>query len=168
MEIGQLTDRELINLENNYVAKALTTGGRFSLAEVRLEKLRRLPSQLDTVALAKRIVELARQSPDGLTTYGELWKSFHPDAEWKGNATQQILANALGRVVAYCVSEGLPIVTVLVVRTGSRKLSEEAIDNIYEEAVSLGVNAGNSAEEFVAQQTQLAMRLVEFPEMDSD
>lgn len=163
MNIRELTDKQLTNLEKNYAAKGLTEGGPFSLAEVRIEKLRRLPTTIDTVALAKRIVELARQSEDGLVTYGELWHFFNPNQEWKGNATQQVLANALGRVVAYCVTRRLPIVTALVVRTGSRKLSPEAVANIYREAKELGVDTGPEPQLFVEEQCDAARKLTSFP-----
>ena len=67
------TDRQLNNLEKNYISAGKDSGGQFTLAEVKLEKLRRLPSHLDTVTVTRKIVELAKKSEDGLTTYGELW-----------------------------------------------------------------------------------------------
>lgn len=163
MSIQLLSDKQLDNLEANYIRMGVKIGGRYTLAEVRLEKLRRLPSPLDTVAVAQRIVELARASTDGLTTYGELWASFNPDKGWMGNATQQTVANALGRVVAYCISTGMPIVTTLVVRSGSRKLSEDAIMNIFNEAKELGLNTGADPQQFVQRQRAAAMALITFP-----
>lgn len=163
MSIQDLSAQQLNNLENNYLAKGVTVGGRYTLAEVRLEKLRRLPSTLDTVATAQRIIELANASDDGLTTYGELWASFNPDKPWKGNATQQIVGNALGRVTAYCITNKMPIITTLVVRSGSRTLSDEAIINITNEARGLGVETGSDPRVFVESQMAAAKALTQFP-----
>ncbi|GFM28601.1 hypothetical protein [Novosphingobium sp. PY1] len=162
-EISELSDKELTALENNYIEKRLESGGPYSLAEVRLEKMRRLPTTLDPVLVARKIVELAKGSSDHLTTYGDLWKSINPDQPWKGNATQQIVANALGRVIAYCVTNGLPILTTLVVRGSSRRLSDEAIGHICSEAKALGVAIGPDPKDFVEKQREAAIRLTEFP-----
>ena len=83
-DISSLSDKQLANLENNYRAKGLETGGPYSLAEVRLEKLRRMPTFLDTIAVARTIVELSQASEDNLTTFGELWKHLNPGQPWKG------------------------------------------------------------------------------------
>jgi len=163
-DITSWTDRQLNNLEKNYISAGKDAGGPFTLAEVKLEKLRRLPSQLDTLTVARKIVELAKQSEDGLTTYGELWTSINPDQEWKGNAAQQIVANALGRVIAYCVKNQLPILTVLVVQAGKRELSDKAVENICREASSLGVAVGSDPKAFVRDQRKAAINLTQFPD----
>jgi hypothetical protein len=163
-DIRSWTDKQLANLENNYLKKQAETGGPFSLAEVRLEILRRLPSPMDKVEVARKIVELAKATEDHLTTYGELWSSLNPDQDWKGNATQQIVANSLGQVIAYCVDNDMPILTTLVVRASNRQLSDEAVGHIYNESRSLGVQTGPDPKAFVANQRDLAIAWTEFPD----
>ncbi|AOL22595.1 hypothetical protein Ga0102493_111569 [Erythrobacter litoralis] len=162
-DISSLSDKQLTNLEKNYLANGVEVGGPYSLAEVRLESLRRTPSALDPVAVAKAIVELARASEDNLTTYGELWNRISPGQPWKGNATQKAVANALTRVVAYCVTHKMPIITVLVVRTDQRDLSELAVENICREAQELGVDTGPDPKAFIEAQRVAAMALADFP-----
>lgn len=166
-DISSLSDKQLANLENNYFAKGVETGDLYSLAEVRIEKLRRMPTTLDTVAVARTIVGLSKASDDNLTTYGELWKHLNPGQPWKGNATQQLVTNALARVLAYCVTHGMPIITVLVVRTGERRLSELAIQNIFREAQGLGVQTGPDADAFVFAQRTASIELASFPSTES-
>ena len=101
---------------------------------------------------AAMILELARESDDQVTTYGELWKSFRPDSPWLGNATQRIVCQSLAQVIAYCVRHKLPIVTTLVVNGGKRKLAAAAIQNIYQECKKLGVVTGSYPETFVEEQ----------------
>jgi len=55
MDIRSWTDAQLANLENNYLAKGAEVGGKFSLAEVRLEKLRRQPSTSIDLRNAKSV-----------------------------------------------------------------------------------------------------------------
>lgn len=162
--IRELTDKELQNIIANYARLGLETGGAYALAEAKLELLHRQPSPFPVVAVAKAIVEQAKKSGDRLTTYGELWQAFNPGKEWRGNADQQVIGKALGRVIAYCVSHGLPILTTLVVQKGPRKLSDKAIGHIFEEAKSLGVDTGPDPKAFVEQQREAAMALTKFPE----
>lgn len=157
--ISELSNEQLANFQRNYDAQGVQTGGLYSLAEIKLELLRRSPSNLDPRKVASRIIELARDSDDGLVTYGELWQDFHPGEVWRGNADQQVIGNALARVVAYCIDRGLPIVTVLVVQKSGRKLSDQAIDNIFNEARDLGVETGPSARKFVDRERERALKL---------
>ena len=151
-DIKDLDVKELVNIVSNYAKAGRETGGPYTLAEVKLEQLKRLSSPYDTIAVAKKIVEQAKQSEDGLTTYGDLWKAFNPGKEWRGNADQQIMAKTLGRVIAYCVGHGLPVLTTLVVQKGGRKLSDKAVIHIFNEAKALGVNTGLDAKAFVEAQ----------------
>src|ERR1700675_1560273 len=123
MSIESLTDDQLENFAANYRRNKRTQGGKYSLSEILLEQRRRSPSPFGTREVAAKILELARQSNDGFLTYGELWRSFRPDSPWSGHGTQQIVAQSLFRVIGYCVRHQLPIITVLVVRGTSRRLS---------------------------------------------
>ena len=154
MAIGELTASELTNLQSNYLRLGKIEGGKYSLAEVRLELLRRLPSPFGVRESAAKILELAQASSDGLLTYGEFWAAFRPNEPWKGNASVTIVGNALGRVAAYCVDNNLPILTALVVRTSNRRLSPEAISNIYNAAKEWGVEVGSDPAAFVSEQTE--------------
>jgi hypothetical protein len=133
MGIEDLTDDQFENFAENYRRNKRTEGGKYSLSEILLEQRRRSPSPFGTREVAAKIIELARQSEDGFLTYGELWRSFCPDLPWSGHGTQQIVAQSLYQVIGYCVQHHLPIITVLVVRGTSRRLSSEAVQNIYEE-----------------------------------
>ena len=104
---------------------------------------------------------MAKISSDGLVTYKQVWNEFKPDQAWQGNASQQQVANALGRVIAYCVDNQIPIVTTLVVRSDTRTHTDQAISHIYNEASSLGVDVGVDAQSFVNDQQHKARSLKE-------
>lgn len=159
MTIADLTAKELDNLEANYVRLGRTTGGKYSLHEARLEKLRRQPNPFGTRESFIKIIELAQSSTDGKLTYGDLWSAFRPDEKWNGQGTATIIKQALGRVAAYCIDHGLPIVTVLVVHSANRKLSAKAKENIFNAARDLGVDVGADPEAFVEQQIIGAMKI---------
>jgi hypothetical protein len=159
VEIGLLSDRQIADVVRRYREKGLTEGGPWSLAELLMEQRRRIRSELPTVGVARKIVELSSKSPDGLTTYKDIWSAFRPGEAWIGNKSQQTVASALARVVAYCVRNGLPILTVLVVQSASRRLSPEAVANIYNEARELGVPAGLDAGAFIEDQRARAREI---------
>lgn len=138
----------------------MTQGGKYTLQEILLEQKRRLPTYWSAKDVTTRIVELASSSTDGLVTYGDLWKSFNPAIPWEGHKTLRVVANALGKAIYYCVTNRLPIVTVLVVRGQTRRLSTEAITNIYQECKELGVDVGLSDVDFVQAEIRKAMDLL--------
>jgi hypothetical protein len=160
MPITTWTDQQLQNLKANYQRQGKTDGGPFSLSAVELELLRRQPNPFGVRETAERILRLASNSPDFKTTYGEVWKSFRPDQPWKGHGSLSVMSNALGRVAAYCIDNKLPIITILVVRTGSRKLSKQAENNIFDFARSLGVETGPDPVAFAADQELRAKQLI--------
>jgi hypothetical protein len=160
MPISDLTDQQLDNLESNYRTAKKTDGGIYSLAEVLLEKKRRRPTPFRVREVAVKIIELARGSKDGLVTYGEIWNTFSPNTPWQGHKNLRIVADSLARVIEYCVTNKLPILTVLVVQTGNRKLSAQAIKNIYQECKELGVDVGLDPKEFVDSQIRLSREVV--------
>jgi hypothetical protein len=63
-------------------------------------------------------------------------------------------------VIYYCVTNRLPIITVRVVRANNRKLSDEAIANIYTECRELGVDVGLDPKVFVDNQIKLSRSVV--------
>lgn len=160
MPISDLSNDELDNFEANYRRTDRTEGGKYTLAEILLEKKRRKPSPFGVREVAAKIIELAAASEDGLVTYGEIWKAFSPNVAWEGHRTLRIVADSLERVIQYCVMHGLPILTVLVVRTGERTLSSQAIERIYQECRELGVNVGPDPKAFADRQIGLAKTLV--------
>ena len=159
MGIENWTDDQLALMEQRYRNANKTEGGRYSLPEVLLERRRRLPSVQGPREVAARIIALAKTSPDGFTTYGDLWKSFNPGIPWKGNYTQNLVAKSLGRVIHYCVSNNLPILTVLV-RRNNKKLSNKAVENICNECRELGIQIETDHLAFVEQQARLARDVV--------
>jgi hypothetical protein len=157
MGIEHLSDDDLENFESNYRRAGKSEGGKYSLREIMLEKLRRKPAVFGTREVASKIVELAKQSQDGLCTYGQIWSAFRPGTPWEGHKTLAIVASSLGRVVHYCVTNRLPILTTLVVQTGTRALAPKAIQNIYNECRELGVDVGHDPEAFVKEQAELSL-----------
>lgn len=160
MAIEDLTNEQLKTLEENYVRANKTEGGKYSLYEVRVERRRRSPSPFETRQVAQKIIEMARNAPDGLVTYGAIWKAFRPNEKWVGHNPRSIMSNTLGRVISYCVRNRLPILTVLVVQASTKRLSPEAIKNICEECQSLGVDIGPDRQTFVDQQAAAARALI--------
>ena len=149
MSIQNLSDKQIENLINNYRARGLAEGGKYSLSEARLEQQRRIATDVPIDQIFSRILELSRESADGLMTYGELWDSIYPNRGWKGNYALAIMANILGKVIGYCIDHGFPIVTTLVVRQSPRRLDQRAVDNIFSEVKELGSDVGaQSAESF--------------------
>lgn len=142
MELGDLTDQQINTFIANYEKSGKVEGGNFTLSELRLEKQRRIVSPFPPVEIAKAILEMAKTSKDGLVTYKEVWQKFRPNAVWTGNAPRVEMAKALGRVIAYCIDNRLPILTTLVVQGNSRKHSPEAVQNICNEARSYGMDVG--------------------------
>jgi len=160
VKVELLSDRQVADIVRRYRERGLTEGGPWSLAELLMEQRRRIPTVLPTIDVARKIVEQSSKSVDGLTTYKDIWCAFRPGENWIGNKSQQIVANALARVVAYCVANGLPILTVLVVQSGNRRLSPEAVANIYNEARELGVATGPDAAAFIEDQRAGARQII--------
>lgn len=165
MPVDRLTDEQLETMISNYRTRKVTEGGKWTLSTLLLEKRRRKPAIFPPRQLAEAIIRKTREAHDGLVTYGDLWKAFVPDRPWRGNNPRRIMADALYRVVGYCVSHDLPILTVLVVRASDRRLSPEAVANICHECRELGLRIGPDPELFVEQQRQrsLALNVAELP-----
>lgn len=159
MSIADLTDKQLKTLQANYVSKGLKEGGKYQLSEVLVELLRRRPSKLDTVEVMQAILKLARESKDNRLTYKDLWHHFYPDQEWSGHGTQTVVKNALARVIGYCVTNNLPVITTLVVQGQTRCLSDLAITYIYKECMELGLEVGDNPKHFVDIQIQRSLEL---------
>jgi hypothetical protein len=157
--LEELTDREIENFVKSYEREAKTEGGIYSLAELRVEKLRRLPSARPPGEVTRFVIKNASKSPSGTITYNELWNFLSPGVPWKGNHSIKIVGSTLGAAIAYCIKNKLPLVSTLVVRTGSRTLSDRAIEAIYNDAKAYGLNVGLDAKEFVIREAQKARDL---------
>ena len=149
MQLSELSDKQIHTFIKNYEDNGQDKGGIFSLAELKVEILRRTKSPFPAVEVARTIVSLSQRSTDGLVSYKQVWERFRPNAVWVGNAPRTEMAKALGSVIAYCIDKNLPILTTLVVQAGKRMHSEKAILNIYNEARSFGVDVGLDANAFV-------------------
>jgi hypothetical protein len=147
--LSEWTDEGLKTLETRYNERRLTEGGPFSLKEVMIERLRRKRCVFGVAETAKKIIELSRRSEDGVCSYGEIWSAFRPAEPWEGHKTQKIVTDALGAVVAYCVTNNLPVLSTLVVQKGKRQLTPKAVHNIYEECKKLGRDVGVNAHKFI-------------------
>ena len=160
MGIESLTDRQVSLMISRYEERELIEGGRYSLAELKMEQLRRVQSPLPYVEVARTIVELATKSDDGLITYRDIWDAFRPGEPWRWPVSNNTVNPSLQRVVEYCVRNSLPILTVLVVQEGKRKLSPEAVQNIFNEARALGVDVGHDAVAFIDRERGRARNVV--------
>jgi len=160
MPISALSDKQLDQLEANYRRANKTQGGTYSLSEVLLEKNRRRPNPFGVREVAAKIVELARLSDDGFVTYGDIWKAFRPDVPWEGHKTLRIVADSLCSVIHYCVTNRLPVLTVLVVRGSNRSLSKQAVENIFRVSRELGLDVGLDPKAFVDGQIELSRAVV--------
>lgn len=159
MIIQDLTDKQLETIKAHYRKAKKTEGGKYTLAEVLKEKLRRSGSVFSGKVVAAKILTQAQSSQDGLTTYGDLWDELYPDSKFSGHTSIKKIGRDLGAAVHYCIDHGLPIVTVLVVQKGNRKLSDEAVSNIFNDCRELGVNTGLVALDFIAQQKAKSLAL---------
>lgn len=161
MQLSEHTDKEVDNFISNYEKSGKTTGGKFNLGQLRAEKLRRIKSPFPPVDVAKTILALACGSHDGLVTYKEVWQKFRPESQWVGNAPRAEMAKALGAVVAYCIDNGMPILTTLVVQAARRSHSEQAILQIYSEAKSYGIEVGLDPKRFVEDQQEKSRKVTQ-------
>lgn len=150
MSIKDLTDEGLQNTENNYRKAGLEVGGKYSLAELLLEKKRRNSGPLEAAEVYKAICRLSARSPDGLVTYGQIWSEFYPEKPWAGNYSQTMVGKALDGVIYHCHKNGFPLMNVLVVRKSSRRLSKEAFENIWNECKEIGLDTGLDMEGYVS------------------
>lgn len=150
-KIEDTSDEGIQTLIDRYRERQITSGGTFTLHELLLEQKRRGKSDFDGKFVFNAIKELLKESGVDLITYGQLHKKLYPGKEWAGNYTQSQMSRALDKAIYYCISQGLPIITVLVVRADER-LSEKAVQNIYSECKDLGMDVGLSAEQFVENQ----------------
>ena len=157
--ICNFTDQQLENLQHNYHKRSLSTGGIYSLQEVLNEKTRRLTNGLDGDKVVRLILDLSRRSPDGFTTYFDVWRSIYPTHPWRGQSSVRRIMKVLGEVIHHCVANNLPIITALIVRRANRQHSPTAVTNIYKYARNLGCNVGVCAESFVTDQILLAFDL---------
>lgn len=162
MSIQNLSDEELVNFMQNYRNAGKTEGGKYSLTELYAEELRRKGKSYSGEDVVKKILELSKMSGDGLVTYKQVWSSFCPDREWKGNSTQNEVANMLFSAIYYCASlkeKSFPIVTSLVVRQTSRKADKAAKQNIFDTARNCGIDTGHDVEAFYKAQMAASCQL---------
>lgn len=158
MAVESLSDVQLQSLIDNYRRNGVTEGGTYPLGEALLEQRRRVPTPVPIATVFDHILALSAQSPDGLLTYGDLWKVCFPGKPWVGNAPRAIVAKLLYRVIGYCVDKGTPIITTLVVRKSPRRLDPSAVKNIYEECREFGVDVGDLGPEKFCELQAIASR----------
>jgi hypothetical protein len=159
MHIKEWTDDKIQTLIDRYHKKDIVAGGVYSLRELLLEQMRRKQDQIQPRDVAAKIINLAGAAKDGVVTYGELWHEFWPTKEWKGNYSKKIMSNLLDTVIAYCVTNHLPLVSMLVVRQDSREIADNAIKHIAIQCKELGIDVGLLPERFVKEQMKLSKAL---------
>lgn len=145
----------------NYKKKNTKTGGIYPLSEILIELRNRIPTEHSAEEIFKKILVCSANSPDNMVTYLELWNAFNTE-QWQGNNSQRIVMNMMGKVIGYCVSKNLPIITTLIVRTDTRQHKKEAVQNIFEECLELGMNlSGVTPAEFCATEKEKAIALAQ-------
>lgn len=158
--VSKLTDAELATVEGRLVEQGLTESPYHTLADVRRERLCRATKGLDGGEVVGHILALAAASRSYLTTYGALHASLWPGEVWSAYKSIGKIKKALGAAILYCVENGLPCLTTLVVHANTGCLAELATRNIYDTLKGLGVEVGDSVEDYVLEQTLAAMDLV--------
>ena len=158
--VSKLTDAELATVEDRLVEQGLTESPYHTLADVRRERLRRATKGLDGGEVVGHILALAAASRDYLTTYGALHSKLWDNKRFIGHHSMNETMTALRAAAIYCVKNGLPCMTTLVVEAKTRSLSPRAAFNIVETLKDLGVDVGDSVEDFVLEQTLAAMDVV--------
>jgi hypothetical protein len=159
-DIREVPDDGLEAAIKRYRERGLTVGGPFSLAELLLEQKRRSKSEFYGRTVVEAIMYAARGSESCYTTYRDLHEQLYPGEPWKGNYSRSLMMQALDKAIHYCVGTKLPILSVLVVRSDDRKLSEQAIQNIYNECKEMGLDVGLEPEKFVSEQIALSKEWV--------
>jgi hypothetical protein len=160
MSLKGFSSEQLSALEKSLMDGS-ARGVRFSLADVRSEMRRRQPGRrFDPRVIAATIIQQARASQDGCTTYGQLWKQLTGGSDWVGNASQSTMGRELGRLIAYCHQNGLPILSTLVVRQNQGVLSDAAVNAICEDCIKLGIEVGPDRNAFVSAQATASRQVV--------
>lgn len=162
MSVQSLFNEELLSFIQNYRKAGKKEGGKYSLAELCVEELRRKGKNYSGEEVVNTILKLSKNATDGLVTYKQVWSTFCPDREWKGNCTQNEVSNMLCSATHYCASlkeQRFPFVTSLVVRQHSRKADEMAKKNIFHAARDLGINTGHDVEAFYLAQMAASRQL---------
>lgn len=158
--LAKISDSALKDLIARMREAQDTSKAPYTLAQLLMEEGRRTRvGAFPTIEAAQKVLELAQSSPDGLTTYKEVYHAFRPDAEWKGNAPQNEVTNALGRVGVFCIANGLPLISTLVVNSGTRDLTEDARNNLYNFARERGVDVGSDRDTFIAHHQERARQV---------
>lgn len=160
MDIKDRDDKEIQNFIANYREAGKTEGGIYSLEELLLEDLRRRGGTYSGREVTEKVLSLAKNSSDGRTTYGELWERLYPEEKWTGQNNIKTIGKNLNSAIYYCVTNGLPVVSVLVVPATARKLTDKAVSNIYETCKELGVDTGPVQADFIQRQTEKALKLI--------
>ena len=158
--VSELTDEKLANLEANFVAAGVVASLHYTLKEISRERLRRATMGFDSREVVSHILGLAATSADCFTTYGALHAGLWPGEKFVGHASIGKVKKALAAAILYCVENGLPCITTLVVHAKTRSLSDRAGRNIYETLKGLGVEVGANVEDYVLEQTLAAMDVV--------
>jgi hypothetical protein len=159
VSLKRFSDKELAALERSLAEGQKATGVKYSLADVRAEIQCRRPRTFDPRKLAATILEQAKVSPNGYTTYGRVWTAMTNSAGWAGNSTQSKMGKELANVLSYCHQNKLPILTTLVVRQTDGTLSAKAIERICEECEALGLDIGRDRAAFVAVQVEASRQI---------
>ena len=160
MSLKRFTEKELAALESSLAERKNSKGVMYSLADVRAEMQRRRPHVFDPRLVAATILQQAKDSPNGLTTYGNVWAAMTNGASWAGNSTQSKMGRELANVLAYCHLNRLPILTTLVVRQTDGALSDKAIQRICEECEALGLDIAPDPATFVQAQVEASRQVV--------
>lgn len=165
MKILDASDDILEDMVRRYKTAGRMDGGTFSLAEIRVEQLRRRGTSYSGREVCKAILEISAAASDGLVTYMEIWARFHPNKSWSGNASVGEVRKVLDAAVHYCLDHELPIMTAIVVQSAGRRHSDKAEANMCEAAREWGRDVGVDLKNFIAQQMVLtrALKLSDLP-----
>ena len=154
-DVKTLSDKQLKVWIANYRNSGVNAGGNFSLAELLIEQGLRIDTGHDPRKIIDVICTISRHSEDGLTSYKAIWEEFYPGEKFIGNGSQKRVGKILGVAAAFCASNGFPALTTLVVPHDSRKITDLAIENIYNAWIEFGQDVeGLNSRAFYEKQLQ--------------
>jgi len=159
--VQDLSDTEIATMAKNYVDKGVVFGGVWPLSDLRLEQSRRSTAQFPPTDLMDVILRVSSAAKDNQISYKEVWTAFRPGEPWQAHNSQKQVTNGLYRLGSHCVDNGLPMLSVLVVPSLSRILTDEAARNIWAFATSLGVEAGPDPRAYAEREATKARSLME-------
>ncbi len=156
--LAEWNDTEIRTLIKRYEERQSTSGGLYTLAELRLEHVRRVRAPHEPKQFAACILTLAAASSKRRVTYGALFEHLNGRSP-NGQGDIKTITTSLERLGACCHDHGLPIISTLVVNKATGKMTAEAVQNVWNYLRQIDPTMPDDPGTFVAEQAVRAERL---------